>query len=329
MSLTEIIGGGPGKDGIPAIDQPDFVPVPEADQWLDNREPVLVVDIGGDARAYPLQILIWHEIVNDQVGGQPITVTYCPLCNTGLVFDARISDGQVLEFGVSGNLRHSDLVMYDRTTESWWQQATGTAIVGELAGYKLEPVPATLVSWKEFKTARPGGKVLSKDTGYLRPYGSNPYQGYDTGKPFLFQGPADNRLPAAERVVTVTLGKQDVAFPFSLLKAKGAVSYTLDAGPVVVFHKPGTASALDDSSIAQGRDVGAAAVFVPQVEGRQLTFSRQDEVFQDQETGSYWNLLGEAVAGPLAGKRLEPVVHGNHFWFAWAVFKPGTVVVKE
>ncbi|MGH2602162.1 MAG: DUF3179 domain-containing protein, partial [Dehalococcoidia bacterium] len=180
---------------------------------------VIAFEHAGDARAYPLAILIWHEIVNDTVGGLPVTVTFCPLCNTAIVFDRRL-DGQVLDFGTTGNLRHSDLVMYDRQTESWWQQVTGEAIVGELTGKQLTFLPAVIVAWSEFKAAYPQGQVLSSETGFLRDYGQNPYTGYDDAdeSPFLFRGTADGRLPPKERVVTVSLGGEDVAYPWPVLE---------------------------------------------------------------------------------------------------------------
>jgi len=178
VPLEEIVPGGPSKDGIPAIDNPRFVTTAEADRWLEGREPVVVVTEGSEAKAYPLQILIWHEIVNDQAGGRPVAVTYCPLCNTALAFDRRL-DGEILDFGTTGRLRHSDLVMYDRQTESWWQQATGEGIVGRHAGRRLGFLSAPLVSWRQFQTAYPRGRVLSRETGFDRPYGSNPYVRYD------------------------------------------------------------------------------------------------------------------------------------------------------
>ena len=147
VPLREIVSGGIPKDGIPAIDSPRFVSVSEADRWLEDREAVAVVEVGGQTKAYPLQILIHHEIVNDVIGGQPISVTYCPLCNTALAFERRF-DGRLLDFGTTGRLRHSDLVMYDRQTETWWQQATGEGIVGEYAGLQLTFVSAWVFSWQ-------------------------------------------------------------------------------------------------------------------------------------------------------------------------------------
>jgi hypothetical protein len=174
----EILSGGPPKDGIPAIDEPNFISVNEANQWLNDREPVVFVQVGDDARAYPIQILIWHEIVNDAVGDEPLMISFCPLCNTAIAFE-RTFNGQILDFGTTGRLRYSNLIMYDRQTETWWQQATGDAIAGELTGAQLEFYPASMISWGDFKSLYPDGKVLSRETGYSRNYGNNPYFGYD------------------------------------------------------------------------------------------------------------------------------------------------------
>ena len=222
VPLDEIVSGGPPKDGIPAIDDPEFQGVERADRWLEDEEPVLVVELNGEAKAYPLQIMIWHEIVNDRIGGVPVAVTYCPLCNTGISFDRR-HDGRVLDFGTTGRLRHSDMVMYDRQTESWWQQASGEAIVGDFAGDALRWIPTQTVSWERFREAHPDGAVLSRDTGHRRDYGRNPYAGYDrpSSSPFQrFMGgaEADDRLPPKERVAAVHIDGESVAFPFSRLR---------------------------------------------------------------------------------------------------------------
>ncbi len=325
VPLSEISSGGPPRDGIPPIDHPKFASIEDADGWLKPREPVIHLSVGGEVRAYPLQILIWHEIVNDTVGGIPVAVTFCPLCNTAIAFDRRLGS-RTLDFGTTGNLRKSDLVMWDRQTESWWQQVTGEAIVGELTGQKLEMLPATIVSWQEFRDRFPEGKVLSRETGHQRSYGTNPYAGYDKADepPFLFDGELDGRLPPKERVVTVSLGGEDAAYPFSLLAKERVVSDTVGRQPIVVFFNPGTASALDASTIADSRDVGSAAVYSRVVDGRELNFRWQDGAFVDDQTSSHWTLLGRAESGTLAGKQLQPVVSGNHFWFAWAAFKPQT-----
>ncbi len=153
VPYDEILSGGPPRDGI-------------------------LVQVGGEARAYPIQVLIWHKIVNDTLGGLPMLVSFCPLCNTAIAFE-RTFEGRVLDFGTTGRLRYSNLIMYDRQTESWWQQATGEAIVGESTGGQLTFYLAAMISWEEFRQNFPDGTVLSRETGYTRNYGQNPYAGYD------------------------------------------------------------------------------------------------------------------------------------------------------
>ena len=323
IELSELTQGQV-KDGIPALSDPKFLPVSEV-TFLGDQEPVVAFQHNGEARAYPLQILTWHEIVNDVVGGKPVLITFCPLCNTAITFDRTI-DGTILKFGVSGFLRNSDLVMFDNETESLWQQITGEAIVGVRTGTRLEPLPSSIVSWEDFRTSFPQGLVQSLDTGFSRPYGRNPYPGYDdiNSSPFLFRGEADDRLAAMERVVTVELGGETVAYPMRFLSDSSVVADRVGGQDIVVFFKPGTVSALDLASIADSRAVGSAAVFRPEVNGRSLTFVAEGESFLDRQTGTLWNIFGEAVSGDLEGETLESIVSGNHFWFAWAAFKPET-----
>ena len=282
-------------------------------------------------RAYPLQVLIWHEIVNDVVAGRAIAVTYCPLCNTALAFD-RTVDGTVLDFGTTGRLRYADLVMYDRQTESWWQQATGEALVGTYAGKRLGFIPAPVMSWRDFRTTYPEGRVLSRNTGYARPYGRNPYTGYDTRPAPIagfFRGAPDARLPALEGVVAIDLDGRSVAHAFSLLSRTRVVNDTVGGVPIVVFWVAGTASALDAAEIARGRDVGATGVFDRRLDAHVLSFEAlPDGRFRDRETGTVWDLSGRTTSGSLAGRRLTPLAHGNHFWFAWAAFRPETRLVR-
>ena len=319
ISYLELASGGPPKDGIPAIDEPKHDTVQQANEWMEDREPVLALTLGGESRAYPLHILIWHEIVNDELGGVPATVTYCPLCNSALVFDRRF-EGRMLDFGTTGKLRLSDLVMYDRQTESWWQQLTGEAIIGDLTGGQLTFIPAPLVAWSDFKSEHPEGTVLSRDTGHSRRYGENPYGFYDTrDKPMVFyRGPDDARLQAMERVLAVDHDGLSLAIPFSLITEEGVIPFELGDLEAVAFHQSGTASALDTFWLPGGRDVGSTNVFVPVIDGQALTFASTESGFLDTETGSSWTILGRAVSGPLEGAQLTQVPHGNHFWFAWA-----------
>jgi hypothetical protein len=335
VPLSEIVSGGPPRDGIPPIDHPRFESAGEADRWLDDRHPVIVVEAEGVAKAYPLGILIWHEIVNDEVGGLPVTVTYCPLCNTALVFDRRL-DGRVLDFGTSGRLRMSDLVMYDRQTESWWQQAVGEAIVGELLGAVLAAVPANTLGWETARSLHPDIRVLSRDTGFpdyeaSGRYGQNPYTDYDLRRgpiPGFFSGKIPGDLRAMERVVALDVG-DGWAVGFGALDDDGVVNAAFEGVHFVVLWQKGASSALHRPSVAGGRDVGQTAVFDRRLGERSLTFERSGEYVRDLETGSTWNLAGEAVEGPLEGERLTPIAHGNHFWFAWVAFRPDTELWKR
>ena len=297
VPLVSFEPGGPPKDGIPAIDRPRFVPVAVAARFLRPREPVIELVIGSTARAYPLQIIVWHEIVNDVVAGTPVVVTYCPLCNTALAFVRRAAR-RTLAFGATGNLRDFDLVMYDRQTESWWQQFDGRALVGELAGARLTPLAATTVSWIEFARAHPGGTVLSRATGYQRPYGSNPYAGYDSNStsdcgllavlgsaPGCAGGGPLHGIPLKERVVYVERDGQALAIPFSSLRRVRRVHVTVGGEPLMVTWLPGVRSSFPAADDPAGHLVGSARV-------------------RDALTG-------------------QPVPAATPFWFAVSVFRPG------
>lgn len=244
----EILSGGPPRDGIPALSDPAFVRVGDETR-IGAREPVITVEIAnGEPRAYPLRYLTWHEIVNDTVAGVPLAVTFCPLCNSGITFERRLG-GRTLTFGVSGKLRNSDMVMYDVETESWWQQAQGLAIVGDLTGSTLKTLPTWLESWDEFKTRNPDGLVMAEPE-YRRSYGRNPYKGYDTSaRPFLYSG-EDPPHGVAPLMRVVRVGNR--AWPLDRLAEAGSVT---EAGVTINWSK-GQASALDSGVIAKGREVG-------------------------------------------------------------------------
>jgi hypothetical protein len=329
IDLAELKSGGPPKDGIPAIDRPKFETPGQASAWLSPKEPVMVVEHAEEVRAYPLQILIWHELVNDRVGDLPLLVSYCPLCNSALAFDRRV-DGKVYDFGVSGMLRHSDMVMYDRQTDSLWQQIGGEAIVGAMTGQRLRLVRSQTVPFDTFARHFSSGKVLSRDTGHIRPYGQNPYVGYEFGNRLMAPAklPRPLRTPL-ERVVTVESKDESRAYPFSLLRRQGVLEDRIKDQRFVILFEDGTVTPLDHGRIANSREVGAAGVFSPELEGKRLSFRRQGRRIIDRQTGSTWNLLGIATEGPLAGKRLDPVEHGVYFAFAWLVFNPGARIVSE
>jgi hypothetical protein len=327
VNPSEIISGGPPPEGIPPIDTPRFHPAADV-EFLKDTEPVLALRVGDDDRAYPVQIMTWHEIVNDVVGGVPVSVSYCPLCNSAVAYDRRVGN-RVLDFGTSGRLYQSALVMYDRQTESLWSHFTGQAVAGVLTGTKLELFPMATVSWADWRKAHPDGHVLSRETGHTRNYGTNPYPGYDdvSTSPFLFEGKVDGRLAAKTKVVGIRDGDASVAVVNDELVRRRVIDVELAGHRLVVWSKPGTVSALDASSVAEGRDVGATGVFVPATGGQELHFEAAGDGFRDRETGSTWDVLGRATEGPLRGQSLEPVEHVDTFWFAWAAFRPETTIV--
>lgn len=253
VDLSEILSGGPPKDGIPSIDNPKFVDyADERVLGMADSAPVIGVVINGKARAYPLAILTWHEIVNDNLGGIPITVTYCPLCNSSIVFDRRLG-GRILDFGTTGKLRRSDMVMYDRQTETWWQQFLGRGIVGELTDKQLKMIPSRLESFANFKARAPKGQVLIPNNPNMRSYGQNPYTGYDSSRmPFLYRGEMPKYINPMIRVVVVE-GK---AWSFPYLIDKGSFK----TGDLEITWNSGQNSALDTRNISKGRDVGNVTV---------------------------------------------------------------------
>jgi Protein of unknown function (DUF3179) len=252
VDLDRVISGGPPRDGIPSIDDPKFIPIAE-DKTLADTEAVIGFSLNGDARAYPVRILTWHEIVNDVVGGVPVAVTFCPLCNSSLAFDRRIG-GETLEFGTTGKLKDSNLIMYDRQSDSWWQQFSGEAIVGVHAGEELELLPSRLQSWMQFRQENPDGKVLVPNNPGFRDYGRNPYSGYDTAsRPFLYDGQLPPGIDPMERVVVLRRANEaPLIVTVNTVRSENGIA---EDGYTVQWTS-GQASALDASSVAGGRDVG-------------------------------------------------------------------------
>jgi hypothetical protein len=326
---SRIRSGGPPPDGIPPLDDPRFERAATVD-WLVGVEPVLAIEIDGEARAYPIQVMTWHELVNDTIGGQPVTISFCPLCNSALAYDRRLGD-RILDFGTSGRLFNSSLVMYDRQTRSLWSHFDGRAVVGALTGEELTTLPVTTVSWQSFRDAYPDGLVLSRDTGFSRSYGSDPYVGYDDVRtsPFLFDGELDGRLPAKERVLVVrddeVGGTQPgYAIPAQTLFDERVIEFVAQGRSLVAVLQPGVSSALDSGSVAAGYDTGATAVFLAEIGGRPVRLEPTGGGFLDTESGTTFDILGNAVDG--SSTRLEVVEHLDTFWFAIAAFDPDTII---
>ncbi len=293
---------------------------------------MISVEINGEARAFPLNVLISHEIVNTTVGGVPVAITYCPLCNSSVVFRATI-DGERHRFGVSGFLRNSDLIMWDRATESWWQQFTGEAIVGDYVGRQLDIVPAQVVSWDAFIAEYPDGQIMNRPNNDPQ-YRDPPYTGYDGtvpgNDPFLFDGAIDRRAHPVDRVSAIDLGTGPVAYHFAFLRQNPIVNDVIGDTPVVIFFDNETESAFKSSAVRDKYStVGSSTTFNRELRGQLLTFETRDGDIRDIETGTTWTRFGKAIKGELSGHELEPIIHGDPFWFAWAAFKPDTRLIES
>jgi hypothetical protein len=312
VPLDKIVSGGPPPDGIPSIDKPKFVSVSEADKFLQDADQVVGLNINGDIRAYPLQILVWHEIVNDNVGGTPVAVTYCPLCFTNQVFK-RTVDGQTVEFGTSGKLYNSNLVMYDRTSNSLWSQALGQSIVGQHAGLKLERVPFDVAFWKEWKQLYPETKVLSRDTGSSRPYGADPYGSYYSNNDLFFPvSNKDDRLELKEIIVGLENGGQFKAYKLQQIQDTRVINDRIGDKSLALFSLYPFMVRVFDSTL----------------DGQKLEFQyyKNSSKITDKQTGSEWNFDGIGTAGPMKGKHLLRLPYDEGFWFEWVAFHPKTAL---
>ena len=273
---------------------------------------------------------MWHEIANDKIGDTLVTVTFCPLCYSALVFNRR-TKGMENMFGVSGLLRNSDMVMYDQLTESFWQQFTGEAIVGDMVGETLDLIPSQIISFEQFKSNYPNGLVLSRETGFKRQYGTNPYVGYDdiNQTPFLFDGPKDGRLEPNEKVIAIKLPEVSKAYPYSITKKLNVINDKINESPIAVFHSGGAVSALDASKIEDSKESGSTGIFSREVDNDILSFTYKDGFFFDKSSGSKWTITGKAIEGKHKGTQLTRIPHGDYFAFAWLVFRPNTKIYRD
>jgi len=328
VDRNEIVPGGPPPDGIPSIDDPVFAPIEAVDD-VEPGEAVLVFERGDETRIYPIRIMIWHEIVNDVVDGVPVTVTYCPLCNSAVAYLRTVGD-RVLDFGTSGYLYRSGLVMYDRQTESLWTHFDGLAVVGASMGTQLERLPVSTVSWSQAIEAHPDATVLRGDPDDPKPYGTNRYAGYDQADEPLsgwFTIDIPEPIPPMTRIVGIRTGSGELAVPTELLAERGVITSKIGEQELALFFQAGMASPLHRSGVADGDDIGSTGVFDTTVDGRRLTFREQAGVITDLETRSVWNIRGRALVGPLVGTELVELEHLDTFWFAWVANHPETTVV--
>ena len=323
------------RDGITPVDEPEFLSESEARGIFFANEPVILVNLESEPKAYPLSILTYHEIVNDRSGDSWFTVTFCPLCNSSVVFNRKLDfmgKTYTLDFGTSGMLRKSNLVMWDRQTESWWQQITGSAVSGELTGAELEMLPSQIITLDEFYRDYPDGKMLSTSTGQNKDYGSNPYVDYDNPEntqPRLFGEEVDSRMLPMERVIHVFGSVTPKVYPLSILQEKSVINDVHEGIKLVIFYQDGAVSILDKKEISESKNVGTATVFNPVVDNVKLQFKKADENFVDKQSGSVWTVTGKCISGDYEGTQLKTVVYGNHFAFAWLAFYPETIIYSD
>ncbi len=315
--------------GIAPIDEPQFTSIEGATYLAGDEEPVVLAFVNGDARAFPLKVLISHEIVNTTVGDVPVAVTFCPLCNSALVIDRRVGNRE-LTFGVSGTLLNSALLMWDRETSSLWSHFTGEGVLGHYSGAKLDVLPSQTISFGQFRRAFPDGQVLSEiheENANPGRYGANAYNGQQVG--FLFDGEFDERLPREDLVVGVDFQGDATAIRFSDLDDTG-VQYFGGDDVLVALHVAGSSAAFDGVDVNTGTDIGQIGVFVSELNGEALVLNQTADgsLFEDQ-LGNQWNIFGQAVSGPDAGESLEQIPHLDVFWFAWAAYQPDTVIIGQ
>jgi Protein of unknown function (DUF3179) len=310
VPLDQIVSGGPPPDGIPTIDNPKFLSVVDASKFLKDSDLVVGLTVNGQTKAYPLLILVWHEIINDKLGGVPVAVTYCPLCFTTQVFNRTIS-GHVVEFGTSGKLYNNNLVMYDRLSGSLWSQALGEGIVGTHAGESLKRIAFDLAYWKDWKQLYPNSMVLSTDTGFTRPYGVDPYGDYYTSDQLFFPiSNVDKRLGLKETVVGLGNEGQYKAYVLHQIDTSKVINDKVGNKSIVLFS-------------LYPRMVRA---YVPIIDGQTLDFQYNTTAnkITDTQTGSEWNFDGLTVNGQMKGKQLNRLPFDEGFWFEWAAFHPQT-----
>jgi len=324
------------RNSFPVLNYPEFVGEEEGLKDFFIHEPVISVNINGEAKAYPLNMLTMHEMSNDSCGGVPILPTFCPLCNSSVVFDRRLKHNgkeYLLDFEVSGMLRHSDMVMVDKQTETWWQQLMGEGLVGELAGAELDIVSSMILSVGEFFDHYPHGKILSHHTGQAveSMYGHNPYVHYDSAghKPYeryFNHEDLSDKLEPMERIVSVRGNEGYRIYAFSDISDSVVINDEYDGKKIVILYEEGAVSVLDEEDITKSKTIGTATVFFTRIDGQYLTFKSVGGEFFDNETGSQWDIGGLCLEGPLKGKELIPQSHTNHFAFAWLSFNPDSEI---
>ncbi|CAN5685449.1 DUF3179 domain-containing protein [soil metagenome] len=311
-----VVSGGPGKDGIPPIDNPKFVSAGEMDELLKPEDKVFVLDYKGETKVYPQPVLVWHEIVNDEVAGEKLSVTYCPLTGSTVAFKGRSPNGDPLTFGTTGSLVNSNLLMYDRATASEWPQILSRAIDGSLRGKSLEEIPLIWTTWKQWKERGTDAPVLSTDTVHFRNYGTDPYGSYSGTDKGYYENPTtifevlaeSDRLGPKEIVVGIKSGDKRHAIPKKTALERGVWNLDLNGRPV---------AAVADSNLETVR------VFDRSADGETLEFESGGKSDLLDQKGRAWSRKGLALSGP-GGATLPAVNFYEVMWFGWYAFYPET-----
>ncbi|MEH0157608.1 DUF3179 domain-containing protein [Limibacter armeniacum] len=321
------------KNAFKSIDYPTFINNEQAKKSYDFNEVAVIVSVGREHKAYPLSMLLYHPVINDRIGGKAIAVTYCPLTDAVNVWRRDfVHKGmpREIDFSVSGLLRNSNTVLYDRVSESWWQQFTGKAMVGEFAGISLEPISSIRMTMGDFWNAYPYGLAVSpKAKDPVIPYGTTPYYKYDQAfreKPLFLRHMPDSPLMAMERVVGIEIIGKHIVYPFSEIEKMGALNDKPMDMFVTIFYQEGVKSALDEKDISKSKSIGAIAAYSAFQSGQLLTFKKEGKLFKDEETGSLWRFDGTCIDGALKGEKLKPLKSQNSFAFAQMVFYPKSLI---
>ncbi|MGF1472341.1 MAG: DUF3179 domain-containing protein [Rubrobacteraceae bacterium] len=312
---NNVVSGGPGKDGIPPIDDPKFVSAGEMDDLLQPEDRVFVLNYGGETKVYPQPVLVWHEIANDEVAGEKLSITYCPLTGSAIAFKGRAPGGEPLTFGTTGRLVNSNLLMYDRATDSEWPQILGRSISGELRGSSLTALPLVWTTWEQWKARGPDSPVLSTDTGHFRRYGNDPYGSYSSADKGYYENPdtffevlaESDRLDPKEVVLGIKSGRSRYAISKRSVLRKGAWNLNLDGKRVVAFAEP---------------DLETVWIFDRTLDGEELEFSPAGGRLVDQR-GRSWKRESLTLSGP-DGATLPAADFFEVMWFAWYAFYPET-----
>ena len=313
LFAEEAISGGPPPDGIPPIEDPDYISMEDAEMELANSSVVFVFEAEDDVFIYPQNILVWHEIVNEEIDGEKMIITYCPLTGSALGFKGNTSAGETT-MGTSGNLVNSNLIMFDRNTNSYWPQILGQSIEGELKGERLEEFPLIWTTWELAKDYYNEAKVLSRDTGFARDYDRDPYGSYaqsdnyyDSGGPLFPVMESDDQFPDKKVVMAGRFNEIPFAFSKNLIAEEQVINLEVDGESLVAIYD----GKLDTARVF--RQEGSDSEFIYD--------SDSDEV-RDQATETVWNARGLAVTGELEDTQLEQVNVFDVMWFAWYAFYP-------